>query len=52
MEIDREMPEAYLPELKGVLANLPQTSRLLDEEVQRIKEAAGGSQGRELSERG
>ena len=41
MEIDREMPEAYLPELKGVLANLPQTSRLLDQEVQRIKEAAG-----------
>ena len=41
MEIDREMPEAYLPELKEVLANLPQTSRLLDQEVQRIKEAAG-----------
>ena len=41
MEIDREMPEAYLPELKGVLANLPQTSRLLDQEVQRIKEAEG-----------
>lgn len=38
---DVEMPEAYLPELKRVLRNLPQTSSLLDEERQRMKEAAG-----------
>ena len=37
------MPEAYLPELKRVLRNLPQTSSLLDEERQRMKEAAGGT---------
>ena len=40
---DVEMPEAYLPELKRVLRNLPQTSSLLDEERQRMKEAAGGT---------
>ncbi len=38
-----EMPEAYFPELKSVLRKLPQTSSLLDEERQRLKEAAGGA---------
>ncbi|MFL2937497.1 MAG: hypothetical protein ACJZ7A_00160, partial [Opitutales bacterium] len=37
------MPEALLPELRTVLSKLPQTSSLLDEERQRVKEAVGGA---------